>query len=135
MRLARIPLFLAAFAIAAFAGYTFPTNPGSLGIVTVVTSGTPVTLVSSVAAAIGADVRCREITIEAIKTAARGANTGNVFVGTATMNKTTGAGVIKTLGIGGIFVMSAETNTLRPERLYLDATTNGDGAQVSCLVQ
>ena len=134
MRPAQILLFVAS-ALAAFAAYTFPTNPVSLGIITVTKAGTPVSLVSSVSAAKDQGVLCRAIELEAIKDVVKTANTGNVFVGASDMNTSTGVGVIKTLIPGEQWSVWATGNALAPDRLFLDAATNGDGAQGRCLVQ
>lgn len=133
--MSRITAALCLTAAVAFAAYNFPTNPAALGIVTVVTAGSPVSLLSSVPAAQGQDFKCRAIELEAIKDVAKADNTGLVYLGESGMNTSTGAGVIKSLLPGEQWSVSGFTNALRPERLYLDADTNGDGAQVRCVVQ
>lgn len=109
----------------------------SLGKITIPAAGTPVQVVD----AAGVDSRL----VHAIYIEAWPANTGLVWIGNAeTLNKTTGAGVIKILGIppgddvaGALpdfaVTLSQAPNGLSLGELWLDADDSGDAVIVSYL--
>ena len=115
--------------------YSFPTNPAALGIVTVASPDTPVSLLSAVPAAQNQGFMCQAIEVEAMKDAGKTANSGLVYIGASDMNKTTGAGVIKTLAVGESWSYNAIGNQMAPDNLYLDAANADDGVQVRAFVR
>lgn len=56
------------------------------------------------------------------------ANTGNIYIGTSTLNSSTGVGVIMVLGPGQIGYIGgkAQFGTEDPSLIYVDADVNGE---------
>lgn len=103
----------------------------SFGIITVASAGTPVPIWDP--ATKDPHYKVTKIRIVPLKT-----NTGDIYVGLAGFNKTTGVGLIDhitkdpTTGAGDRFILeSHDVNTLFPATIYLDADTGGEGAIVS----
>lgn len=115
--------------------YSFPTNPGAGGYVTVATPGTAVNLLAGKVAAQGQNFRCAAILLTAGK-APGTENTGRIYIGEQGMNKTTGAGVVLTLEPGetNSIAHTHSNNLLFPEQLWMDADTAADGARIAFLV-
>ncbi len=107
-----------------------------LGKVAVVTPGTPVPLVTSVASLPGSNYKVHAVLVQALHS-----NVGKVFIGTATLTKSTFVGVLGQLAVptaNSIPAWSASL-TLAPggislQDLRLDADNAGEGAIVSVLV-
>lgn len=103
----------------------------AIGKVTVTTAGTPVRVTSTKTGA------------QAIMVQAWHANTGKIFVGTsASMNKTTGAGVLAMIPAPttGVIPTASFSIPLAPvgmdaSDLWIDADTNGEGCIVTVSAQ
>lgn len=105
----------------------------SLGLTTVTTAGTPVSVV--VPASI------RPPSCHAFIITARPANTGKIFIGLSGLNKTTFAGVLAILPIPTVndlptfsASLSGPANALSLDDLYLDADVSGDGVIIAAIV-
>lgn len=111
----------------------------SLGLVSVATAGTEVRATST-----QSDPTAR-IGVQAVQFQVRPANTGLIYIGTADLDKSTGAGVLAVLpapasATTGAFASASFSEVNAPAGMnvadfYLDSTVNGDGVFVSYTVQ
>ena len=104
----------------------------SLGAIAVAAAGTPQALSPGVMLS----VQNLRITPAKVTGGAIVANTGFIYIGTATMNKATGAGVYMVLAplqtnISGVEINFGDVMDL--SNVYIDADTTGDGAIVGYL--
>lgn len=112
-------------------------NPQPFGVVTVATPGTPVQLASNlpsfsppVTGSVTDQIPCNKISFIANTNAHSGAgNTGNVYIGQKTMNKTTLAGVVVVLPKATSFPVTnnVSMNIYQFDQWYVDADNAGDG--------
>lgn len=121
--------------------YTPQFKPQGLGAVTVATPGTPVRLTINllsadpttnkvVTTAATDQVPCNKIGLATNPLTHGGVgNTGKVYVGSASMNKTTLLGVIAVLSPGGSYSITnnVSMNIYDASTFYVDADTAGDG--------
>ena len=103
----------------------------SLGKVTVTSGGTPVRVTANETAP-AARVAVQSLTVQPIAT-----NTGNIYVGNASMDRTTLAGVYLIVPTTGYFSGSIPLSPagLNAAEIYLDADTDGNAALVSAIEQ
>ena len=121
--------------------YTPQFNPQPLGAVTVATPGTPVRLTIALlnndpttgkpATTLATDpVVCNKIGLAANPLTHAGAgNTGKIYVGSASLNRTTLAGVIAVIAPGGGYSITNNVgmNIYDASKYYVDADNAGDG--------
>ena len=107
----------------------------ALGKVTVVIPGTPVRVTA------GQTDPAKRLSVHALLVQALSANTGKIYIGDATLNKTTLVGVYAVLPIPTINTLPTfgATLTLAPagiqiQDLYLDAEVGGEGVLVTVLI-
>ena len=100
----------------------------SLGKVTVATAGTPVKVTPAI-------TRCHSILVEVLPT-----NTGKIYIGDSTMNKSTLVVVFAILAIPTTNILQSFSATLSyapdafdASKIFLDADVNGEGALVSII--
>lgn len=107
----------------------------SIGKVTVTTAGTKVRLTANETTP-GANLGAQTILIQALS-----GNTGKVYIGLSTLNKSTGAGVLGVLNVPpttGDLPLLTLTAPMAPALfnaadLYLDVDTNGEGVMASLI--
>lgn len=121
--------------------YLTNNSPKGLGAVLVTTPGTPVKLTSTIEAnptpnggmKPGDNFPINRLELQAFSTAvprpAGGANAGNVYIGSKTMDKSTLLGVVKVLVPGEVWLcqMQSISNKYQIDQLYVDAANGGDG--------
>ena len=121
--------------------YTPQFNPQPLGAVTVTTPGTPVRLTvnlttvdpttnQKVTTNVTDPVVCNKISLAANPLTHGGAgNTGKVYIGSASMNRSTLLGVIAIIAAGGSYtiVHNVGNDIYDVSKMYVDADTGGDG--------
>lgn len=102
----------------------------ALGKVTVTTAGTPVRVTATA-------TRCQSIAVQAWP-----ANAGKIWVGTsASMNKTTGEGILAIIAIPDAVIPAASFSIplspagLDASSLWIDADNNGEGCIVTIAEQ
>lgn len=113
------------------------TNPFPLGRVTVAAAGTPVSILANFPtftgnADNGKDLYCNKLIIwglPSLPSVPFAGNTGNVYVGSKTMNKVTLAGVIAIVPPGGSFTLQHDVgmNKYHVGDFWVDVDTNGEG--------
>lgn len=117
--------------------YTPQFKPQPIGIVTVLTPGTPVqvtfnlpSMIPKVTDAVTDQVPANKVSISTNPKAQAGAgNTGNVYIGQSNMSRTTLFGVIAVLTPGGSWSWTNNVglNIYQLEKWYVDADNAGDG--------
>ena len=113
-----------------------------IGPITVPAAGTPVRVTNSIATdAHGLNPDPARFSCHAALFQARPSNTGKVYIGLATMSKSTLAGVAAVLAVptANVIPSFSMALTLSPagidlSDLYLDADTNGEGILLSVLI-
>ena len=106
----------------------------SLGKVTVTTPGTPVRATSNQGTP-GAQVSCQAIAFQALS-----ANTGKIYIGSSTMNKSTLAGVYFVLAVPTTNIVPSFSASqlsvagLNAADFYLDADNGTEGVIISYTV-
>lgn len=108
---------------------------GTLGKITVPAAGTPVSAVA------GSNYENKPQPCHGIMVQTAPGNTGNIYVGTADMDKSTLAGVFAVLPIPTdnflptfSAALTIAPNALKLNEFYIDADVNDDGAIVSYLI-
>lgn len=115
--------------------YFPPTNPAPLGYVKP-TPGTPLSVLAGTPAAANQGFTCFALRFDAER-APGTANTGRVYIGLASMNPATGAGVLLTLAPGENDSYHGPDecgNMLQPDNLFVAVDNAGDGVRVSAMV-
>jgi hypothetical protein len=103
-------------------------RPQALGLVTVTTPGTPVSLAATLIAqgllAVGDEFLANKLLLFAAP-----ANVGIIYVGQANMVRATFFGVVATITKGGFYsyTNNVSADVLQVEKLYIDADTANDG--------
>ncbi len=115
--------------------YFPPTNPAPLGYVKP-TPGVPLSVLAGTPTAVNQDFKCYALRFDAERSPSV-VNTGRVYIGHSTMNRSTGAGVLLTLEPGqndSYYGPDRCGNMLQPDNLFVDADTAGDGVRVTAMV-
>ena len=101
-------------------------KPESLGLQVVATPGTPQPI-----SALATNGTCKEWTITPLKTLPSTPNVGNIYIGTATMVKATGAGVYRILTPTTLPVLISKPESsgeyFKLNEWYVDADNGTDG--------
>lgn len=116
------------------AQYNVAANPVSLGKLAP-TSGTAIRITTNVNGAYGNTQTAEDLYCNSLEIKAALANTGQVFIGSSTMNKTTLVGVIKVLDPGDDWTLTGSgMNTLWTGTYFIDVATTGDYANAIAIV-